>query len=454
MKLQIMLALALLCWWSVGSAQSRQAEDLDELLDQVRKTIRVEKLGHTQREQRFLAEKDAQQRRLKKIGEALVAEHKRSAALQRAFDKNADRIASLEAKLEQRSGALLELFGVVRQVAGDTLAVLDDSLVSTQIRDRSDAVEPLAKSDRLPSIDQLEALWFALQQEMTESGKVVSYPTRVIGVDGSEREQQVTRVGVFNAVSGGKFLQHVSQSSKLQELPRQPAVRHQAMAASLQMASAGMQPMVIDPSRGSVLTLLTQTPNLVERLEQGRLVGYVIIAIAIIGLAIALERAFHLGYVGRQVRKQLTSDGPDRNNPLGRVMAVYRENTSVSPETLELKLDESIIKDSSALQRGLPTLKLLATVAPLLGLLGTVTGLIETFQSITLFGTGDPSLMAGGISQALVTTVLGLCAAIPLILLHSMLSSQSRRLLSFLEEQSAGIIARHAEQGERYAALV
>ncbi|MBT8146752.1 MAG: MotA/TolQ/ExbB proton channel family protein [Gammaproteobacteria bacterium] len=116
-------------------------------------------------------------------------------------------------------------------------------------------------------------------------------------------------------------------------------------------------------------------------------------------------------------------------------------------------MDESILKDSSRLQRGLSSLKILAAIAPLLGLLGTVTGLIETFQSITLFGAGDPGLMAGGISQALVTTVLGLTTAIPLILLHSMLSSRSRRLVSVLEEQSAGIIALHAEKGERHVSL-
>jgi biopolymer transport protein ExbB len=116
-------------------------------------------------------------------------------------------------------------------------------------------------------------------------------------------------------------------------------------------------------------------------------------------------------------------------------------------------MDESILKDSSRLTRGLSSLKILAAIAPLLGLLGTVTGLIETFQSITLFGAGDPGLMAGGISQALVTTVLGLTTAIPLILLHSMLASRSRRMVSLLEEQSAGIIALHAEKSERHANL-
>ena len=133
-------------------------------------------------------------------------------------------------------------------------------------------------------------------------------------------------------------------------------------------------------------------------------------------------------------------------------MAVYHENRGIATETLELKLDEAILKNTPALQRGLVTVRILAVIAPMLGLLGTVTGLIETFQSITLFGTGDPRLMAGGISQALVTTVLGLGAAIPLILMHSALNTRSKRLLAVLEEQSAGLIARHAEQEPHHAA--
>jgi biopolymer transport protein ExbB len=440
------------CLIATGVAADIPAS-LDELLHQVRQTGAAEEVVNREREQRFLAEKDAQEQLLQKTRQALAVEQQRSEKLRRDFEQNQAQIAALEAKLLARSGTLLELFGVVRQVAGDTEALLQDSLVSTQIPGRSEALAKLAGSDSLPSIEQLETLWFALQQEMTESGKVVRYPARVIGSEGDERETEVTRLGVFNVVSSGSFLRHLPESGKLQELPRQPAERYQEMASALEQAGSGLQPMVVDPSRGAVLDLLLQTPDLMERIQQGKLVGYVIIAIAVIGLLIALERGVRLVHVGRKIRRQLKSDTPDLSNPLGRVMRVYRDNPDLSPETLELKMDESILKDSSTLQRGLPTLKILAAIAPLLGLLGTVTGLIETFQSITLFGTGDPGLMAGGISQALVTTVLGLTAAIPLILLHSMLNSQSRRLFSLLEEQSAGIIAQHAEREERNAAL-
>jgi biopolymer transport protein ExbB len=453
MKLGELLLPLLICWGLPATTVAATPASLSELLEQVRRSQLQQEVTNSQREQRFLAEKDAQEQRLHSLQEALEAEQRRSAQLQQTFDQNEETIASLESQLQARSGALLELFGVYREVAGDTAALFKDSLISTQIPGRVQQVEQLATHDSMPSTQQLEALWFVLQQEMTESGRVVRYPALVIGTDGSETEQPVTRVGAFNAVSSGRFLRYLPDNGTLQELPRQPAARYSELAASLEKATTGMHSMVIDPSRGSVFSLLLQTPDLIERIRQGKLVGYVIIAVGVVGLLIALERLSHLFFVGRKVRQQLKSESPERDNPLGRVMAIYRENTGLSPDTLELKMDESILKDSSRLQRGLSSLKILAAIAPLLGLLGTVTGLIETFQSITLFGAGDPGLMAGGISQALVTTVLGLSTAIPLILMHSMLASRSRQMVSLLEEQSAGIIALHAEKSEQHVSL-
>jgi biopolymer transport protein ExbB len=250
-------------------------------------------------------------------------------------------------------------------------------------------------------------------------------------------------------VSGDSYLRFLPETGELEVLARQPAKRYRRIAAELGHIGSGITPMVIDPSRGTVLDLLTQVPDLGERVMQGRLVGYIIIAITLMGLVIVVERIFHLSLTGWRMKRQLKTDVPDPSNPLGQVMNVYATNRGIDAETLELKLDEAILRNSHGLQRGLATIRILAVIAPMLGLLGTVTGLIETFQSITLFGTGDPRLMAGGISQALITTALGLTAAIPLILLHTALQSKSRHLLGILDEQSAGIIATHAESEVR-----
>ncbi len=445
--------LALLA--SVGSASQAQpstSTDLDTLLESVRRLQVTTQQGNREREQRFLLEKDTQAAKLTELRALLAAEQARSDALQQSYDSNEKRLIELQRRVRERSGALAELSGVYRQVWGDTRAIMENSLISSQLPKRVAALEQLELQQELPSIAQLDGLWFALQQEMTESGKLVRYNTAVVGADGSARQQPVSRAGTFTAVSEGKLLRYLPETGALQELARQPGRRFQRVASAFEQSSSGLVPMVVDPSRGALLTVLGQVPDVGERIMQGRLIGYIIIAIALLGVAVALERTWHMALVGRYITRQLGSDIPDTANPLGRVLAVYHQNRGIDTETLELKLDEAILKDTPALQRGLVTIRVLAVIAPMLGLLGTVTGLIETFQSITLFGTGDPRLMAGGISQALVTTVLGLGAAIPLILMHSALNTRSKRLLAVLEEQSAGLIARHAERERHHVA--
>ena len=207
--------------------------------------------------------------------------------------------------------------------------------------------------------------------------------------------------------------------------------------------------MAIDPSRGAILGLLIQAPSLIERVQQGGLVGYIIILLGLLGALISIERLVTLTDSSRKIRAQLKSETAHEGNALGRVIRVYEENRTADTEALELKLDEAVLREAPVLERWQGWIKVLAAVAPLLGLLGTVVGMIRTFQAITLFGTGDPRLMAGGISQALITTVLGLVVAIPLVLLHSLVSGRSRELVEILEEQSAGIIARHVDREAR-----
>ncbi|RTZ72372.1 MAG: MotA/TolQ/ExbB proton channel family protein [Gammaproteobacteria bacterium] len=423
------------------------ADALDDLLRQVRQAKVEEARLNRQREEEFRRAAGRQAELLAAAKAKLAAEKQRGEELKQRFDENEKKLAEAEELLRQRQGNLGELFGVVRQVAGDVAGVLDASLVSAQYPGRSKKLVEMSNEKQLPTIPELEELWYQMQHEMTESGKVVKYTDAVVAVDGTEKQQEVVRIGVFNAVSNGRFLRYLSETDQLIVLPRQPAKRFTEMAANLQKATSGMVPMAVDPSRGSILNLLVQAPNLEERIEQGKEVGYIIIGLAIFGFLIALYRLVALGITGLKVRSQLKHpDQPRKNNPLGRVLLTWKENQDADLETLERKIDEAIVKEVPRLQRGLSIIKILAVIAPLLGLLGTVTGMIQTFQSITLFGTGDPKLMAGGISQALITTVLGLIAAIPLTFLHAWVSSRSKTLVQVLEEQSAGIIARQAER--------
>ena len=420
-------------------------ESLDELLEKVR-TSRIENQAiNKQREAEFRSQKSEQQRLLREAQGTRDRLERRSTELETSFNENEIRITQLGEQLRNRLGNLGELFGVVRQVAGDTRGVLDGSLATAQFPGRAEPMAELAESKVLPSITELEGLWYALLEEMVESGKVVRFNTTVVLPDGEQVTKDVVRVGVFNAISDGKFLRYLPETGKLTELARQPAARYRGAAEDLEGATSGLVAMAVDPSRGSILALLVQSPTYIERVQQGGVIGYITITLGLIGLGIVVIRFYSLFSVRGKMISQMSSDKADPGNPLGRVMQVYEEYGTADTETLELKLDESILKDAPKLEQGLTTVKVLSIIAPLLGLLGTVTGMILTFQQITLFGTGDPKMMAGGISQALVTTMLGLTVAIPLTLLHSWLRDRSKSLIQILEEESAGMVARRAE---------
>lgn len=419
---------------------------LDELLEQVRNERANAVKANAKREAQFLADRDQQARLLKEAKARLVAEEARSARLKKTFEKNEKTLTLLETRLRKEAGSLGELFGVVRQHAREAKGLFDSSLVSVQRPDRREFAALLSERKELPTIKEMEGLWFRLQDEMTESGKVVRFSAPVVSSEGEEAQRQVTRVGVFNVVSEGKYLHYLSATGKLVELNRQPSARFLAMVGTLESAHNGVVPMAVDPSRGALLSLLVQSPDTFERVQQGGVIGYFILALGGIALLLVFERFAYLTLVGKRIIKQMKEEVPGLNNALGRIMRVYTEDPNQDVETLEHRLDEATLKEIPRLERGLTTIAILAAVAPLLGLLGTVTGMIETFQSITLFGAGDPKLMSGGISQALVTTELGLVVAIPIVLLHSFIHGKSNRLVQILDEQSAGMVARLAER--------
>lgn len=449
MKRAICLGLAsvlLLGSGFVAQAQEPKAKSLDELLRQVRGQRAKERKANANREAEFRQKKAQQQQLLAEARAQRDAAVARSEELEEVFEQNENEIPELQETLRNRLGTLGELFGVVRQVAGDTRGFLEGSIVSAQLPGRAEGLDKLAESKELPTVEELEELWFTLQEEMTESGKVTRFPAKVVSVDGDEIDTEVIRVGPFNVVAEGRYLQYLPETGELNELARQPSARHLDSVSSFAETTSGIGGFSLDPSRGTILSLLIRTPSLGERLAQGGLVGYVIIGLGIVGLLLVAERLITLGIVGRKIKSQIGQEKADPGNPLGRILAVYENNPNADVETLELKLDEAILKETPALERGTVMIKVLSAVAPLLGLLGTVTGMIATFQAITLFGTGDPKLMAGGISTALVTTVLGLVMAIPLLLLHSVVAGRSKGLIQVLEQQSAGVVAAHAER--------
>lgn len=452
------LPILILCLCSVFSAvpnsyaqiqKERNLSQLDILLEKVRTTNKQESEKNKNREKRFLEAREKQAELLAQAQKELKILKSENNSLTNLSDNNEKILAELEEKLRLRAGNLGEMHGVVKQASGDLLALVNDSLTSTHISGRKKFLDDLARSDKLPPIHSLQQLWFLLQQEMTESGKVVRFKTSVVDTNGRVSEAEVLRVGVFTASSGGTFLRYLPETKILATLLRQPASKFRRMAKNLQNTSNGYRETLIDPTRGAFLGLLIERPTLTERIEQGGLIGYIIILLGFLGLSIAALRLYILTKTTREVRKQLTNLAtPLSQNPLGRVLSAYEQCKNHETESIESKLDEAILKELPQLERGQSPVKLIAAIAPLLGLLGTVVGMIATFQTITLFGSGDPKLMAGGISQALVTTMLGLFAAIPLLFCHSLLIAKSKALIAVLEQQSAGLIAKRIEDQE------
>jgi biopolymer transport protein ExbB len=421
--------------------------DLDALLKQVKREGVLEQQQNKLREAEFVTARDQQADLLAQAKNQLAFEEQRTAQLNQSFQDYEKGLAEKESLLQEKSGSLGELFGTVRQMANDSRSVLEGSMTSVQNKTRAEFLVTLTERKQQPTIEELRQLWLVLQEEMTESGKVSQFITPVITADGEVEQRKVTRIGVFTAFSEGKFLRYLPETGNLVELGRQPVDRLRDLAAEFEASSGtGLMPVVVDPTRGAIMALLVQAPDLKERIQQGGWIGFIILGLGLIGLLIALQRFIYLSIIGKGVAKQQKQQEVSLKNPLGRILSVYSDTVRQDVETLSLKLDEAILREIPKIERGLITLAVLAAIAPMLGLLGTVSGMIETFQSITLFGTGDPKLMSGGISQALVTTELGLAVAIPLVFIHSAISGKSNRLVQILDEESAALVARNAEK--------
>ena len=437
---------------------SAQALDINRILSATKSAGTKDRNDNAARERRFSETRNKENGRLGSMRNERVRQEKISDQLDAQFNVNEDRIVELQDELRKELGDLQELFGVIQQTASESQENYKTSLISAQYPERAEnlrqMVEKMASQTQLVSINEIEGLWFQLQNELNEQSRVVQYSAPVTYFTGQEEneqgelvntfatdERQVTRIGVFNAVSGNDIATYDNDRGLLL-LDRQMDQSFTGPSNDLQQASAGVTSFKIDPTQGNLLAALVTKPSIPEKMAEGKVVGYVIIGLGIIALLIAVWRILVLSGVESKVKKQAKDlKRPSLRNPLGRVLKVYQDNPDTDPESMELKLSEAILKESPKLNSWVMFIKIIAVVAPLLGLLGTVTGMIQTFQAITLFGAGDPQMMAGGISQALVTTVLGLVVAIPTVFLHWLASSRAKRVEDMLEEHAAGLIA-------------
>lgn len=446
----IIFSLLLSPFAIADNSDTRQITNLDQLLNIVKQEQQQQRAVHRKREQAFLADKQHQATLLAKARANFQRQQKENQPLLAITEANTAEITRLEQELKAVTDDIGELSSTFREFAGDFSAVLNESLLSVQFPERSSQLKALANSDIQTTIEDIQTLWLILQEDMTAAGKITRFSGQFVDPAGRAHPADILRAGVFTAWSGDEYLRFVPETGELLAPARQPSQRFRRAAKTF---GADIQPQVlaIDPTRGNLLGVLGYTPNWRERIAQGGTIGLIIITIGIVGMLWTLYRLAYLWRASSRIRQQLKQvDKPASSNPLGRVLLAV-ENISLSEDDLlQLKLDEAVLAEIPALERGNSFIKLIAAISPLLGLLGTVTGMILTFQAISLFGTGDPKLMAGGISQALVTTVLGLIVAIPLLFGHALVNHVARTLIQRLDEQCAGVLARNAEQRSQF----
>eukprot|EP00456_Euglypha_rotunda_P076906 TRINITY_DN7229_c0_g2_i2.p1 TRINITY_DN7229_c0_g2~~TRINITY_DN7229_c0_g2_i2.p1 ORF type:complete len:457 (-),score=161.80 TRINITY_DN7229_c0_g2_i2:680-2050(-) len=430
-------------------AQAAAPGNLDELLEQTRTLRDREAQANKEREAKFLAERNKQAELLSQAKAELNELQSRQRSLSASFDANEKKLTDLQSQLDARAGTLGEMFGVVRQVANDFSSVVHNSIITAQYPDREEFVTKLSQTKALPSIGDLERFWFELQREMTESGRVVRFNSKVVLPDGTPVDASVVRVGPFTAVSDGNYLAYLPSQKQLATMARQPGGKFNASAKELIDTKTGYVEAELDPTRGVLLTLYAQRPNWIERIKNGESVNYVILLVGIVGALLGIYQLFYLMGVRGKVKAQLANlTNPTPDNPLGRVLASFKADGSKleeDAEVIELRISEAVLREVPVLERFQAFLRLAVAAGPLLGLIGTVIGMIITFQSITESGSSDPKLMAGGISAAMIATVLGLGIAIPLLFLNAWLVSMSRALVQILDEQSTGLLAERLE---------
>ncbi|MEZ9176547.1 MotA/TolQ/ExbB proton channel family protein [Vibrio kanaloae] len=435
----------LLCITSISFSAFSASDTTAQLVNKAKSESRIQASHNVVRESEF----KRTEQELKAIKAQLAT--KRASiqaatdALTRTFSENENKLARLEEKLRLETGSLGELFGVVRQNAKELGAELNSTINSMDRGAHTETVNQIIDAKSLPSMPQLSGLWASMNEQIQASAELSKSQIAFINGEGNTQTVDAFRLGSIGLVTEQGYVSWNTQREDAIAYLKQPS-NGPTLASLSSLANGEVSNVVVDPSRGFMLEQLALTPSLTDRLQAGGVVGKVILGLLAIGLIIALVRGVSLMIARQKIRSQLKNSEQAGDNPLGRILAVYDKEQNQTVEALELRLLEAVVDEQTHLEKGLSMLKLLAALAPMLGLLGTVTGMIETFQVITQFGNGDPKVMAGGISMALVTTVLGLVAAMPLLLAHNILSTQAENIRNILEKQGIGLVAEQAEK--------
>jgi biopolymer transport protein ExbB len=435
------------------------ANSLPDLLKNVEQVRAEDNKKFDDRKKEFDGTAEAQKAaKMKEATDSRDSLDKSSKKLQDQYSANELKITQLNNQLRDKAMGLglTELFGLARQVSNDVSTILQQSLITTQFpvaqgqQARDEFLRAFSSSRTTPTAADLQRVWTEVAREMTASGQVAKYQATVVQPGGEPQKAEIIRVGPFTAISGGKFLSYLPTLRTFEVLPRQLPSRFMSIGNRFSAATSGYAEAVVDSARGVLTGLYVERPTFGERIKLGQEVGYVIITVGVLGAIAFIFQLIHLVLVRLSVSSQLKNlDRPSANNPLGRVLLAFKgDKTKIEDDAdvAELRITEAVLKEVPKLERFQSFLRLAVAAGPLLGLIGTVWGMILTFQSINESGSSDPKLMATGIGQAMIATVLGLGIAIPLLFAGALLSTLSKSVVQVLDEQSAGMLAESIEK--------
>ena len=406
----------------------------------------------------ILADKSRLDRAIADLKQRIVAVDIERKALKSDNEDLTTQDNRLTEKLDKAQGTIQELSGVIRMNAKDIRSLLDDSFLTGVYHPDTQFLSTMTDNSFIPGMDRIKAMSDLLFDQIDQGGSVCLKPGTIVNRQGKTLESQVLILGAFTAAyrlaGESGFLNYTHGEKKLYALSKLPASAMQKELTRYMDGESDAVPM--DISKGGALNQLIHDLSLMDQIPKGGPIVWPILTILGLGTFITLERILFL--LRRRIKletvcSKIETQAEDRNwgacaatcdqygkNPVIRVIRSGVDSRDLPREDMENAVQEAILKEIPPMERFLSTMGMLAAIAPLLGLLGTVTGMIDTFHVITMHGTGDPRMMSGGISEALVTTMLGLSVAIPIMLSHTLLSRSVENSVGMMEEKAMALI--------------
>jgi biopolymer transport protein ExbB len=358
----------------------------------------------------------------------------------------------LKEKLAREQAEIKTLEGTVRSSAKDLSLILNKNHGQVKNKQLKEELKALLDPGKYPGFKDIKKIIDSYFYLMGANGRIERFNGEYIDGHGRKVKGEIILVGPFTAYYRNKDCGFLSYDSESQSFVEVGGSLPWHVKKEIEKFFSGEDNILpIDISGGVIFKRIGRTKTFREWLSGGGFLVWPILLVGAIGILLCLERTLSLGLKrqcseanARKAEKMLAENQLEECQefcfargwtPSCQVIAAGLARKD-SPELRESAFQEAILFQAGKLERFLPTISVLAAIAPLLGLLGTVTGMINTFQIITLFGAGDPRTMSGGISEALITTQLGLSVAIPLMLLHHFLERRVESLINDMEEKA------------------